>query len=145
MGASTLIPIRVSHIIVSAHGCFPGDCMLLSKAMPIGWVMAWTTKLRKYTHVHNTAKLLKWRKTYCHWTYKWVWIYKTCWFEFNQPSDLTSGLVVCPIFSYLAIQEELEWIRINFWQDIWFNTCLQHQQIAVNHVSKGYGNGKTSK
>ena len=38
---------------------FPGDCMLLFNAMPMGWVMAWTTKLRKYTHVHNTAKLLQ--------------------------------------------------------------------------------------
>ena len=38
---------------------FLGDCMLLFKAMPRGWVMAWTTKLRKYTHVHNTAKLLQ--------------------------------------------------------------------------------------
>ena len=32
---------------------FPGDCMLLFNAMPMGWVMAWTKKLRKYTHVHN--------------------------------------------------------------------------------------------
>ena len=36
---------------------FPGDCMLLFNAMPVGWVMAWTTHLRKYTH--NTAKLLQ--------------------------------------------------------------------------------------
>ena len=38
---------------------FPGDCMLLFNAMPAGWVMAWTTKLRKYTHVHDTARLLQ--------------------------------------------------------------------------------------
>ena len=28
-------------------------------AMPMGWVMAWTTELAKYIHVHNTAKLLQ--------------------------------------------------------------------------------------
>ena len=88
------------HLIV-----LPGGCMLLFKAMPMGWVMAWTTKLRKYTQVHNTVKLLKWRNTHCRWTYKWVRIYKTCWFEFWQPSDLIRGLGVCPILSYLAIQE----------------------------------------
>ena len=50
------------HTSLSRHAtlsCFPGDCMLLFNAMPMGWMMAWTTKLRKYTHVHNTAKLLQ--------------------------------------------------------------------------------------
>ena len=67
---------RASHIFVSACYTFPvwrfpGDCILLFK-MPWVWVMAAETKLRKYIHVLNTAKLHKWRNTPCHWTYKWV-------------------------------------------------------------------------
>ena len=57
--------IRASHIVVSAYDTFPvchfpGDCILLFK-IPCQWVwvMAAETKLRKYIHVHNTAKLLQ--------------------------------------------------------------------------------------
>ena len=57
--------IRASHIIVSACDTFPvchfpGDCILLFK-MPCQWVwvMVAETKLRKYIHVHTTAKLLQ--------------------------------------------------------------------------------------
>ena len=46
----------------------------------------------------------KWRNTPRHWTYKWIQIYITCWFEIWQPSDLTRGLGECPILSYRAIQ-----------------------------------------
>ena len=46
----------------------------------------------------------KWRNTPRHWTYKWIQIYNTCWFEIWQPSDLTRGLGECPILSYRAIQ-----------------------------------------
>ena len=53
-----------------AHRCrgiwhlvtLPGDFMLLFNAMPMSWVMAWTTKLRQYTHVHNTNGLLEMKK-----------------------------------------------------------------------------------
>ena len=41
----------------------------------------------------------------CCWTYKWVQMYKTCWFEFRQPSGFTRGLGECPILSYRTIQE----------------------------------------
>ena len=47
----------------------------------------------------------KWSNTPCRWTYKWEQIYKTCWFEFWQHSDLTRGLVECPVLSYRTIQE----------------------------------------
>ena len=57
--------INASHIVVSACDTFlvchfSGDCILLSK-MPCQWVwvMAAETKLRKYSHVHTTAKLLQ--------------------------------------------------------------------------------------
>ena len=50
----------------------------------------------------------KWRNTPCHWTYKWVQIYKTCWFEFWQPSDLTRRLGECLVLSYPTMQEA-EW------------------------------------
>ena len=103
--------IRASHIIVSAYDTFPvchfpGDCIPLFK-MPCQWVwvMAAETKLRKYIRVHNTGKLLQMKNTSCHWTYKWVQIYKTCWFEFWQPADLTRGLGACPVLSYRTIQE----------------------------------------
>ena len=81
------------------------------------WVMAGAIKLRKYIHVHNTAKLLqmkeyalslnKWRNTPCHWTYQWEQIYTTWWFEFWHISDLTGGLSVFPILSYRTIQEDI--------------------------------------
>ena len=93
---------------------FSGDCMLLFKAIPMGWVMAWTTKLRKYPHVYNTAKLPKMKEhalslniqmsTYIY-ICVCVCVCVTCWFGFWQPSDLTRGLGVCLIRSYLAIQE----------------------------------------
>ena len=57
--------IRASHIVVSACDTFlvchfPGECILLFK-MPCQWVwvMAAETKLIKYIHVDNTAKLLQ--------------------------------------------------------------------------------------
>ena len=57
--------IGASYIVVSACDTFPvchfpGDCILLFK-MPCQWVwvMVAETKLRKYIHVHNTAKLLQ--------------------------------------------------------------------------------------
>ena len=63
--SSLLKAIRASHIVVSACDTFPvchfpGDCILLFK-MPCQWVwvMAVETKLRKYIHMHNTAKLLQ--------------------------------------------------------------------------------------
>ena len=43
------------------------------------------------------ASFYKWKNTSCHWTYKWVQIYKIYWFEFWQPSDLTRGLGECPV------------------------------------------------
>ena len=35
----------------------------------------------------------KWRNTPCCWTYKWVQIYKTCWFEFDSLLTWQEGLV----------------------------------------------------
>ena len=103
--------IRASHIVVSSCDTFPvchfpGDCILLFK-MPCQWVlvMAAETKLRKCIYVHNTAKLLQVKDTHCHWSYQWVEVYKTCWFDFWQPSDLTRGLGECPVLSYHTIME----------------------------------------
>ena len=103
--------IRASHIVVSACdtfpiGHFPGDCILLFK-MPCQWVWVMTadTKLRSTSLCIAQANFYKWKNTSCHWTYKWVQIYKTCWFEFWQPTDLTRGLGECPVLSYHTIQE----------------------------------------
>ena len=43
--------------------------------------------------------------TPCRWTYTWLQIYKTCWFESRQPSDLTRGFCEGSILSYDTIQE----------------------------------------
>ena len=58
--------IALSHLCITHHcfcmwhlDTFPGDCMLLFNVMSMGWVMAWTIKLKKYIHVHITAKLLQ--------------------------------------------------------------------------------------
>ena len=79
-------------------------------------------------------RFYKWRNTPCHWTYKWVQIYKTRWFQFWQTSDLPRGLGRCPIFSYRTIQEA----------DVWFNTCLQHRRIPTfdNGCLSAIGGGK---
>ena len=69
--------------------------------MPMGWVMAWTTKLRKYTHVHNTDEGTRFVAEHTN-EYEYI---RHAGFEFWQPSDLTRGLGECPILSYLAIQE----------------------------------------
>ena len=101
--------IRASHIIVSACDTvtFPGDCMLLFIAMPMGLGHGRDDKgkkVHKYIYVQNTAKLLQIREhalslniqmsTNIH-----------AWFEFRQPSDLIRGFGEGSILSYGTIQE----------------------------------------
>ena len=66
----------------------------------MGWVMAWTKKLRKYTHVHNINEGTRFvaEHTNEHESIRHAGLSLTAvW--------LDRRLGECPIFSYLAIQE----------------------------------------
>ena len=94
------------HVTLFLHAIFLVIAFFYSKchANGFGW---WQRKQRsESTSMCITQpSFYKWRSTPCCWTYKWVQIYKTCWFEFWQSSDLTRGLCECPVLNYYTIQE----------------------------------------
>ena len=103
--------IRASHIVVSACVTFLYFIFLViaffylkCHANGFGW---WQRKqsLESASMCIIQSSFYEWIDTPCHWTYKRIQIYKTCWFEFWQPSDLTRGLGECPVLSYRTIQE----------------------------------------
>ena len=108
----------------------------------MGWVMAWTTELRKYIHMHNTAKLLHMKERTC------LVAEHTIGYKYIRHAGLSLDSLL------LTWQEGLAGVIVlvitpfrkqdNFWQDICFNTCSQHQRISVNNVCRGHVNRKTS-
>ena len=100
--------IRASYIIVSACDTvtFPGDCMLLFIAMPMGLGPGRDDKGKK-VHIcakHSQASTNQGTRIVTEHTNEYKYI-RHAWFEFRQPSDLIRGFGEGPILSYGTIQE----------------------------------------